>query len=307
LQEKLRKGQNIAENMSIKNIIQGLPWEQSPHSAVLVKASQMDKEKVHRALNAGFNQNPWTYDKMYHEVYQIMTTIHNVPHGFLASFRDATTQQLNVLKYLYDGDCQHELEMMMYADKCSVPVLGRVWVEDKVNHSTKVCGYIMPHLTPIAPGVNIGGASIARPKFSDANKKSIILKFREKVKQLHQAGIVHGDIKPSNALLTNTGDIELCDFPESSFLPCSHPPKRSSIQYTSPQRCKNPTKPLGIFDDIYALGTSVWEIWTEKIPYEEIDDDDIEDEIANGKQPSLSLVTDSQIKKIITDCWEGKI
>ena len=271
----------------------------------------MEKWQAQEIIKAGFKQNPWEIDKKYYEIYKIMKEIHSVGRTFLASFKDPATQQPCVLKYFYYGDYEHELQMMLCAGDCSVHLLGRVWVEDRASQEWKVSGFIMPLLRPLAPGVNTGGITPARIRLSNPEKKSAIFKFRDKLKLLHHYGIIHGDIKPSNALLTATEDILFCDFSEAEHMPCNHPPKRVSTQYSSPQRCINPALPLSTYDDIYALGVSAWEIWTERTPYEDIKDikdiEDIESVIAKGVKPDLSLVTDSQIKTLILECWAGRI
>ena len=80
-----------------------------------------------------------------------------------------------------------------------------------------------------------------------------------------------------------------------------------SAPYLSPYRCKCTTAPLIEYDDIYALGTSAWEIWTEKVPFNELDEEEIENEIKKGRQPSLNSITDPEIKELIQSLWQGKI
>lgn len=57
--------------------------------------------------------------------------------------------------------------------------------------------------------------------------------------------------------------------------------------------------PLSKPDDLYALGITVWEIYTERTPFDGIDSDFLEDVVAAGFQPNMSAVREKDIRALI--------
>ena len=85
----------------------------------------------------------------------------------------------------------------------------------------------------------------------------------------HRKGVIHGDIKPHNILLDNTGAANLTDF-GAARLPGAAPDKRTrrgggSLAYMSPQLIEG--RPAEIRDDVYALGCVLYELLCGFPPY----------------------------------------
>lgn len=72
---------------------------------------------------------------------------------------------------------------------------------------------------------------------------------------LHQIGIVHGDLKTANLVLTSTNQIKLIDFGFSG------PPNWAFTQYTTPVY-KDKYETNGFNSDIYSLGIIMIELFT---------------------------------------------
>jgi|GEM_PF-4451314 len=87
----------------------------------------------------------------------------------------------------------------------------------------------------------------------------------------HQKGVVHGDLKPANVLVTPDNKVKITDFGLSSVksdlrnsFSTSSREVTGSVRYMSPQRQRG--EPLCPADDVYALGVIWYQILTNGLP-----------------------------------------
>jgi serine/threonine-protein kinase len=86
---------------------------------------------------------------------------------------------------------------------------------------------------------------------------------------IHAQGLVHGDLKPGNVMVTGDRAVIL-DFgfaQERARLSARRPgapPDGGTPNYMSPERLRSGG--AGPEDDLYALGLTLWEMWTCKVP-----------------------------------------
>ncbi len=100
----------------------------------------------------------------------------------------------------------------------------------------------------------------------------LVLPVLDALEAIWSAGIIHRDVKPGNILLGNDGTVKLADFGQAVRLIDGKPdPARSTVvtgtpAYLAPEQFLTP----GDIDhraDIYALGTTLYEMVTGRLPF----------------------------------------
>jgi serine/threonine protein kinase len=247
--------------------------------------------KTSSALSSiGASFGSWPMDRDYGDV-RPFQYLYLAGRRFLAKFQDKY-----VFKFFDDGRAaEKELRMMILAGDCSVTPLGRIFLDGKLS------GIIMPYETPIIPpSPDLPYMHLAPPSFSHSDKLRLINQLRTLVSRLHEKGIIHGDIKPSNLLLCSDEDMRFCDFGDAAVDGEGEIPRAMSVRYSSPFMCKIiPVVSLTKAEDLYATGISMWEIYTGHIPFSDIDDDTVEDIIMSGGRPDITLIDDAMVAELI--------
>lgn len=82
-------------------------------------------------------------------------------------------------------------------------------------------------------------------------------------------GVIHRDVKPSNILIDEQGNIKLCDFGISGRLVDSKAKTRAAgcAAYMAPERVEPKNKQYDIRADVWSLGITLVELATGKLPY----------------------------------------
>ena len=147
------------------------------------------------------------------------------------------------------------------------------------------------------------------------NKNNLSLEFKNKItKQLihtmayiHSRGYVHRDLKTQNILLDKNLDMKLCDFGLTKL--------KTELNSGSGQFAGTPCYMAPeLFDkkyydekiDVFAFGTVVWEIYTQKIPYLNCDAMEIKQKVTKGEELICSSIVPKQIVNLIEKCRRVK-
>ncbi|KAH9220935.1 kinase-like domain-containing protein [Leptodontidium sp. 2 PMI_412] len=120
------------------------------------------------------------------------------------------------------------------------------------------------------------------------------------VEYVHSRGVVHGDIGLHNFLVHDDGRLILCDFAGSGtegLLPTIS----AGVRYANPQHDWNPYSTAE--DDIFALGTVLYELDSGERLFEGQSSRDIYRHLRDQEFPDLSMVA-LPLRGIIKKCWE---
>lgn len=132
-------------------------------------------------------------------------------------------------------------------------------------------------------------------------KKEIIPALNEGLKVLHDNGIVHKDLKPSNIMLSNNGhDVAIIDFGISSIRENGNTVivTRTGMtpEYSAPETFKN----LFLSEsDYYSLGITLYELYCGHTPYAQMSQEEIEQFVSVQKLP-LPNVMQEELKVLIS-------
>jgi hypothetical protein len=193
---------------------------------------------------------------------------------------------------------QREIDIMIAAGDCAVQPCERVIWRSGVSgdEDMMLFSFTMKRETPLQVAAVQTGR---RAMFMD-DMISVIL-------ALHAKGIIHGDVKPANMLLCSDGKIRLCDFAEAR-LPGESAADwegETTANYLSPRRCKNSGWPdhrdpaPEVEDELYALGLSIWELYTGKMPFDDVYEDDIREMVSARQTVNVEEVQDETAKAYI--------
>ncbi|KAF8331860.1 kinase-like domain-containing protein [Cantharellus anzutake] len=188
-----------------------------------------------------------------------------------------------------------EVDMTLLAGNpgCAIPIIGRYF-----SH-----GMIMGFITRFGKCITQGPRDDIRPEYHD-HRLSVIQQFCALLDRLHSKGIIHGDVKPSNLVFDAADNLRFIDFAEAvleSEPPCRH---ASTTRYVSPSSLKT-RSPLTRADDLYAAGMTIWHIYTGHLPFENIEEDDVDLLIEEGLRPDLSLIDDEGVRALISEYLDG--
>ncbi|QYS96197.1 Protein kinase domain-containing protein [Trichoderma simmonsii] len=124
----------------------------------------------------------------------------------------------------------------------------------------------------------------------------------EGLQLLHAFDILHCDVGPHNFLLDASLNLKIADFSGSS-INGSYASVCPGSRYRAPDPEWRPGKPPSSNEDLFALGSVLYFIFTGKVPFSELEEDEVARKYKAGVFPDLSEVLCSDI---ITLCWQQR-
>jgi serine/threonine protein kinase len=117
---------------------------------------------------------------------------------------------------------------------------------------------------------------------------------------LHIVRVIHGDVKPENILLDESGKAYPIDFSGS----CVDEEQGSAfegVRFCMPRSWEDDST---VQTDLFALGPTLYEIMTGTQPYRDLEDDVVEAKFKQGEFPSVDSLL---CGRVILQCWESTV
>ena len=163
--------------------------------------------------------------------------------------------------------------------------LTRYKQEYLITHQLNISGVIKAEAlieygnTFIIVFEDFGGESLKQllqqQKFSLKECLQLGIKISENLGHIHHAGIIHKDINPANIVYNpKTKQLKIIDFGIATLLNSENPTLKSpnilegTLAYISPEQTGRMNRSLDYRSDFYSLGVTLYELLTERLPFE---------------------------------------
>lgn len=125
-----------------------------------------------------------------------------------------------------------------------------------IHDLEKKSGFIVMELYP-----NSGASILSRGALPAGSAKSLLESSLRGLDQIHRCGFLHGNIKPSNILIRDSGDAALSDGRCLKTQDLQQVPrKRGESKYLAPEYCAEKIEQIGASTDLYCLGIVMLEL-----------------------------------------------
>ena len=130
---------------------------------------------------------------------------------------------------------------------------------------------------------------------------------------LSDVSIVHGDMKAGNVLLTKDLSVRICDFGMSEAKNRSKTMTVAAsssgrggtaltVAWSAPELFKD--RPKSFATDVYALGLTLWEIYERRVPFGNMPEAAVVNQVLSGHRPEIaSTEMPDEIRKLIQLSW----
>ncbi|CAE7104829.1 unnamed protein product [Rhizoctonia solani] len=147
------------------------------------------------------------------------------------------------------------------------------WSKCKHPNVLQLLGFAVfrDRIAMVSPWMGQGNLHRYLERTSDANRCSLCIQICEGLSHLHDIGIIHGDLKGANILISNDGIPVLADFGNSTHMNQSMKFTQTNSEKSWTMRWSAPELILGSAHskpaDVYALAMTIFEVVTGTLPY----------------------------------------
>lgn len=155
--------------------------------------------------------------------------------------------------------------------------------------------------TEFAPHGNIQSYLKSHPDTSDECRVRLAQEATEAVVFIHSKGVIHSDLAARQFLLDANLHAQISDFGFSSF----NDGDVLGFENSSHQMPRDIDGEMAstTLSDLFALGSTLYEVMTGKSPYEGKSDEEITELYCRGSFPDVTSILYGHI---IMNCWQGR-
>ncbi|KAF8606250.1 kinase-like protein [Ceratobasidium sp. AG-I] len=128
-------------------------------------------------------------------------------------------------------------------------------------------------IATVSPWMENGSLTDYLARNRSVDRCRLCVEVAEGLNYLHEIGMVHGDVKAANVLVSDHGTAKLADFGDTILqeytLEFTQTTKRNktSLRWTAPELISEDSSGISKESDVYALGMTILEIITGKVPF----------------------------------------
>ncbi|CAE6533660.1 unnamed protein product [Rhizoctonia solani] len=192
-----------------------------------------------------------------------------------------------------------------------------VWSKCKHPNVLELSGVMIfrDRIAMVSPWVENGHLRWFLSRDPQVDRCALCVQIADGVGYLHEQGIVHGDLKPENVLISQDYTPKLTDFGNAALAEYtlqftnSSTTQSMSVRWTAPEILKQETKTTQA-GDMFALGMITFEVITGILPYVGVSDPVAMFSIAAGKLPERpqahipsGVKQADRLWSAIASCW----
>ena len=205
------------------------------------------------------------YEPPVFDGYEVVRRLGTGAASTIFSVRDQSTGELRALKHVIrqDGQDKRMIEQVEneyeIASKVDHPYVRKVFEIKKIKRRLQLREIIM--LMEYCPGVSLEQS----PSHSLLDLLLIFRMVADGLNGMHEAGLIHCDMKPNNIILAENGSIRVIDLGQSCPVGTIKQRIQGTPDYISPEQVKR--KPVTRQTDVFNLGATIyWALTGKHIP-----------------------------------------
>ncbi len=205
------------------------------------------------------------YEPPVFEGYEVVRRLGSGAGSTIFSVRDTNTGELRALKHVIrqEGQDKRMIEQVEnefdMSNRIDHPYVRKTYEIKRIKRLLQVREIIM--LMEFCPGISLEQS----PSHSLLDLLLIFRMVADALNGMHEAGIIHCDIKPNNIILAENGSIRVIDLGQSCPVGTIKPRIQGTPDYISPEQVKR--KPVTRQTDIFNLGATIyWALTGKHIP-----------------------------------------
>ncbi|KAG8704892.1 homeodomain transcription factor ste12 [Ceratobasidium sp. 394] len=187
--------------------------------------------------------------------------------------RDGSSIAIKCMRIIVDPDSSEDQKHL----KCAAREI-HTWSKLRHRYISKLLGLALfrGQIAMVSPWAERGSLPIYLRKKPELNRPLLCMRIAEGLAFLHSSGVVHGDLKGANVLVSDSDEPLLVDFGNAVLyertLQFTLTTARNNLspRWTAPELLKE--GPYSVEADVYALGMTILEVIIGEVPYASLKD-----------------------------------